>query len=179
MKKVVLASTNPVKQRATLQGFQKMFPDETFEVVNVDVPSEVNAQPMGNEETLAGALNRAWNAVHAVEEADYWVGIEGGIEEQDCELAAFAWIVICTRKRVGKSRTGSFTLPQAVSDLVRQGKELGDADDIVFKRFNSKRANGAVGILTDDAVDRVQLYEPSVIMALIPFKNYELYPDGC
>ena len=59
---------------------------------------------------------------------------------------------------------------------MRQGLELGQADDIVFGRSNSKQANGAVGILTDDVIDRAQLYEPAVIFALIPFKNPDLYP---
>jgi non-canonical (house-cleaning) NTP pyrophosphatase len=33
-----------------------------------------------------------------------------------------------------------------------------------------------VGILTDNAIDRQKLYEPAVVMALIPFKNPDLYP---
>jgi len=61
--------------------------------------------------------------------------------------------------------------------LIRQGKELGEADDIVFGRSNSKQENGAVGLLTDNAIDRAQLYEHAMILALIPFKNEALYPD--
>jgi non-canonical (house-cleaning) NTP pyrophosphatase len=52
---------------------------------------------------------------------------------------------------------------------------LGEADDLVFGRSNSKQANGAVGLLTDDAVTRTTYYVPAVIFALIPFKNAELY----
>jgi len=59
--------------------------------------------------------------------------------------------------------------------LVRQGVELGEADDRIFGRNNSKQQNGAVGLLTGDAVDRAGLYVPAVIFALIPFKNPELY----
>jgi non-canonical (house-cleaning) NTP pyrophosphatase len=58
---------------------------------------------------------------------------------------------------------------------VRQGMELGDADDAVFGRSNSKQANGAVGILTGNVIDRAELYEQAVVLALIPFKNPELY----
>jgi non-canonical (house-cleaning) NTP pyrophosphatase len=41
--------------------------------------------------------------------------------------------------------------------LVESGKELGDADDIVFGKSNSKQQNGAVGILTHDIITRTAL----------------------
>ena len=49
--------------------------------------------------------------------------------------------------------------------------ELGHADDEVFGRDNSKQQNGAIGLLTDDLVDREAYYIHAVIMALVPFKN--------
>jgi inosine/xanthosine triphosphatase len=101
--------------------------------------------------------------------------VEGGIEDQDAQMSTFAWIVIKSKDRTGKGRTGAFYLPQAVANLVRQGKELGEADDLVFGRSNSKQANGAVGILTGDVIDRTELYQQAVILALIPFKNPFLY----
>jgi non-canonical (house-cleaning) NTP pyrophosphatase len=58
---------------------------------------------------------------------------------------------------------------------IHRGRELGDADDIVFGKTNSKQENGAIGILTGDVVDRAQLYEHAVILALVRFKNPELY----
>jgi len=80
--------------------------------------------------------------------------------------------------KIGKGKTGSFFLPQKVAELVRQGMELGEADDIVFGKKNSKQANGAIGILTDDVITRTTYYVPAIIMALIPFKNEELYYDS-
>ena len=58
---------------------------------------------------------------------------------------------------------------------MKEGKELGDANDIVFNRNNSKQKNGAVGILTGDATDRTKYYTEAIILSLIPFKNIELY----
>ena len=77
---------------------------------------------------------------------------------------------------VGTAGADEFFLPEKVAELVRQGVELGEADDRVFSRNNSKQGNGAIGLLTDDAIDREGLYVPAVIFALIPFKNPELYP---
>jgi inosine/xanthosine triphosphatase len=175
MKTIVVASNNPVKIQAALRGFQRLFPDEAFTAQPVSVPSGVSDQPMSSEETRRGALNRAGAARQALPEGDYWVGIEGGVESEDRDLAAFAWIAVLSQDRTGQSRTGTFFLPASVSDLVRQGKELGEADDIVFGRSNSKQDNGAIGILTSDVIDRTDLYEHAVVLALVAFKNPALY----
>jgi non-canonical (house-cleaning) NTP pyrophosphatase len=91
-------------------------------------------------------------------------------------MAAFAWVVIKSSNQEGKARTGTFFLPNEVAKWVRAGKELGEADDLVFNKHNSKQANGAVGLLTDNVTDRTRFYEEAIILALIPFKNPELYP---
>lgn len=175
MKKIVVASKNPVKIAAAIEGFQKMFPHETFEAVGVSASSGVSDQPTSNQETLRGATQRTENAAVEVTEADYWVGIEGGIEENGHDMEVFAWIVIKNSARCGKSRTGTFFLPSKVAELIRQGIELGEADDIVFGRTNSKQGNGAVGLLTDDVIDRTAYYTEAIVLALIPFKNTQLY----
>ena len=90
-------------------------------------------------------------------------------------MTAFAWVYILDKQFHGKSRTATFQLPKAVCDLINQGVELGKADDIVFKRENSKQKGGAVGILTHSLINRVDYYEPAVILALIPFVNPDLY----
>jgi inosine/xanthosine triphosphatase len=134
-------------------------------------------QPFTDEETLLGAQNRAENARLAVPDADYWVGIEGGIEQMAGEMSAFAWIVVFSQTLMGKGRTAAFFLPPKVVDLIRAGKELGEADDIVFKRSNSKQGSGAIGILTGEVLDRAGLYEHGVLMSLVSFRNPELYGD--
>jgi inosine/xanthosine triphosphatase len=174
-KTIIVASTNPVKIRAVQEGFQRMFPDQLFELSGVTAASQVSDQPFSDEDTYRGAHNRAHGAAMLAPQADYWVGIEGGIEEHGQEMAAYAWIVILGRQMTGKSRTGIFYLPPRVAELIRQGKELGEADDIVFGRSNSKQENGAIGLLTGDVIDRVQLYEHAVVLALVPFKNPGLY----
>jgi len=175
MKTIVVASNNPVKMQAVRLGFEIMFPEQGFEFHSIAVPSGVSDQPLSSHETLQGAYNRACAASQAYPQADYWVGIEGGIEAEGEEMAAFAWVVVHTAQITGKGRTGAFFLPPAVVNLIKQGKELGEADDIVFKKNNSKQANGAIGILTGDVIDRTRLYEHAVILALVPFKNPGLY----
>ncbi len=176
VRRVVVASTNPVKINTTQIGFSQMFPDQKFEFVGVSVPSGVSDQPMSEEETLDGAMSRVENVSKIVPEAHYWFGIEGGLKEVRGHIEAFAWIVAKHKDGMfGRGRTGSFFLPHKVAELIRKGKELGEADDIVFGLKNSKQANGAVGILTGDVLTRTTFYVPAVILSLIPFKNKDLY----
>lgn len=175
MPTIIVASKNPVKINATLDSFQQIFPDQSFEMSGVAVPSGVSDQPMTSAETIQGAVNRATNAREAQPDADYWVGIEGGIDDTDVGMQCFAWVVILGRdERIGRGQTAVFYLPIEVADIVRDGMELGHADDKVFGRSNSKQQNGAIGLLTNDAVDRTSYYVQAVIMALVPFKNLTL-----
>ncbi len=166
-----------MKRQATEGGFQRVFPSRAIEVAGVSVPSGVPHQPRSDAETREGAENRAAGARRAHPEADYWVGIEGGIDDGDDGMVAFAWVVVRSSALSGRSRTGTFALPPEVAALVRQGRELGEADDVVFGRSNSKQKEGAVGLLTGGVVDRMRLYEQSVVLALIPFRNAELYRE--
>jgi inosine/xanthosine triphosphatase len=176
MKKIIVASQNPVKIRSTLNAFQAMFADETFEAEGVSSTSGVSEQPATDGETYQGAYNRARHAHKEHPHADFWVGIEGGIEVKGQEMEAFAWVVIIgANDKLGKGRSATFFLPPKVAELIKQGKELGEADDIVFGRTNSKQANGAVGLLTHDVSDRTKYYTEAVVFALIPFRNPEFY----
>jgi len=175
---IIVASLNPVKIQCVRAGFEKMFPQSPYEIKGVSVPSGVSVQPATDAETLLGAKNRAGAARQQLPNADYWVGVEGGIDDDGNEMEAFAWVVVLSRTTMGKARTGAFYLPQVLAELVRQGMELGAADDRVFGRSNSKQENGAIGLLTDDAIDRAGYYEQAVVMAFIPFKNPELYPEA-
>lgn len=174
--KIIVASKNPVKINAVEQAFKKMFKGESFEIAGVSVLSDVSDQPMTDEETYKGAMNRVNNAYLAENYAEYWVGIEGGLEEKNGELEAFAWVIIRSKDdKYGKGRTSTFFLPKKVAELVKQGKELGDASDSVFKEDNSKQKQGTIGLLTDDLINRTKYYIEPTIIALIPFKNPKLY----
>jgi non-canonical (house-cleaning) NTP pyrophosphatase len=52
---------------------------------------------------------------------------------------------------------------------------LGDADDIVTNRVNSKQGGGTVGVLTNNLVTRSLYYEQAVVLALVSHINTEVY----
>lgn len=174
MIRVVVASTNPVKIESARRGIAALY-GET-EALGVEVESGVAAQPFGSEETLRGAINRAQAARTLHPDADFTVGIEGGVEALGSDLLAMAWVVIIDHAgKTGKARSGSFVLPRKIAGLIlEEGLELGDADDRVFGQSDSKRKNGSVGLLTGDVITRADFYTPAVTLALIPFKNPEL-----
>ena len=175
MQIVVVGSQNPVKVLAVQNGFSKMFPELDFEYHTCSVLSGVSDQPSSDQETLQGAANRAINAANMMPEADYWIGIEGGIADFENEMIAYAWIVVKSRYGLGKGRSGTFFLPPTIATLIQEGKELGEADDIIFRRNNTKQNEGAIGLLTGNVINRISLYEHALILALLPFKNTQLY----
>lgn len=174
MKTVIIASKNPIKIEAVKIAFEKMFLQERFEFIGESIPSGVNDQPMSNEEALQGATNRASNAQTQFPDADFWVGLEGGLEKVNGEIESFAWAVIKSKEKMGKARALTFLLPPEITKLINEGKEMFEASNIVFGVNNSQH-NGTVGTLTNDIITRKTDYMETTILALIPFKNPELY----
>ncbi len=177
--RIIVGSQNPVKLEAVSTAFASFFPELSFEVQPVTVPSGVNAQPLSDAETLLGATNRAKAARELGGDADFWLGIEGGLHQSPGEVnsyLSFSWVVVLGRQQTGRGRSASYELPKAICDLIRQGMELGDADDLIFGVSDSKRDSGGVGLLTDGRVTRSQFYAEAVKLALIPFVNPELFP---
>lgn len=172
---VLVASRNPVKLDATRDALAllKRDADVRGEAVTVDVPD----QPMGDDATRAGAAARA----EALPRADLRIGIEGGLcpaPGRPGKLDAMAWVVaLDTAGRRGMARTATFELPPALTKLIREGLELGDADDRVFGHVNNKQAGGTVGTLTHGAITRRTYYAPAIALALLPIVREELY-DG-
>ncbi len=176
MKTVTIASLNPAKIQAIQNGFLSTFPDQDFQWQTCTAASGVSDQPMSDQETYQGAVNRLAAIRLSHPESDFWAAVEGGVMLGGShEMAAFAWIIIQNETHIGKARTASFQLPASVAELVLAGKELGEADDIIFQQSNSKQKNGAVGLLTHDRITRSRLYEQAVSLALIPFLNPHLY----
>ncbi|MGA9572715.1 MAG: inosine/xanthosine triphosphatase [Lysobacterales bacterium] len=168
--KIVVTSFNPVKIEAVRQAFASQFPAFVTEVVPLNVDSGVADQPMSDAETLLGARNRVASARLNIPGADYWVGLEGGLDYFDGYLMAFAWMAVAgPGGRSSETRSVTLPLPPQVQALVEDGLELGEANDRVFSILNSKQAGGAYGLLTGGAMTRESIYTQTLILALIPF----------
>lgn len=126
-KTVIVSSQNPVKIAAARDGFTRMFPDIPFTFRGMSVPSGVADQPITDAETLQGALNRAHNVRELEPTADYWIGIEGGVDDEQktqlggaskrpgASLQSFAWVVVVGREGRQKGAVTTTTGSEADS----------------------------------------------------------------
>ncbi|MFS1420260.1 inosine/xanthosine triphosphatase [Vibrio splendidus] len=172
MKSVIIASLNPAKINAVKSAFLSAFPDTEFDFKGISVPSGVADQPMSNDETYQGAVNRVHNATQAQPDADFYVGLESGIEGK----VTFAWMVVESNGQRGESRSASLMLPPVVLDKLQHANELGDVMDEVFGTDNIKQKGGAIGLLTHNQLSRSSVYSQALILALIPFVNPKHFP---
>jgi inosine/xanthosine triphosphatase len=176
MKIVIVASKNPVKIHAAETALKTLFPNDEFEMNGFSASSGVSNQPMTDEETLQGALNRIEHAKQEHPNADIWIAMEGGLHDYDRGMESLAWMTVENKEgKKGRARTAAYPIPEGIAKLIRTGLELGDADDQFFGTSNSKQAGGLVGLLTDNAMTRVGYYHHALILASIPLIRTELY----
>jgi inosine/xanthosine triphosphatase len=164
---VVVGSTNPVKIAAVAAVLERS--GSRARVRGLAVPSGVRDQPEGDAETIRGATQRARAALEQ-SDADFAIGIEGGVVDEAGAMRTCAWAAVVARDgRVGVGGSLAMTLPDRVATLVRGGMELGHAMDRVSGGRDTKHGAGAVGILTAGLVDRQRAYEALVTYALAQF----------
>ncbi|MBX3083078.1 MAG: inosine/xanthosine triphosphatase [Anaerolineae bacterium] len=170
---VAIGSKNPIKVAAAEGVFKPLFPDVQF--VHLEVPSGVRGQPWGDLETRNGAINRA-RTVQQQADAEFGVGLEGGVLENEIGMFTCAWVAIAARDgRIGIGGGNNVQLPEAVAALVRDGLELGEAMDKLFKTQGLKHREGAIGTFTDGLVTRQDSFMFVLRLALAPFRAAQWY----
>lgn len=177
MRRVIVASTNPVKLAATEAALRQAFPGENFGLRGVAAMPGVPEQPRSDKETLTGALNRVVSARALAPDADFYIGMEGGIEDRDGVLFSFSWIIAesASGKR-GQGRSASYAVPDGIRHLIDEnGLEYGHATDAFFGSTDSKRKGGTIEVLSGGAIDRIEMYRHAAIFALLPFIREDLY----
>lgn len=165
--RIAVGSKNPIKFAATEAVLQRAFSNADF--ILVDVPSGIADQPWGDEETRQGAFNRA-SAALAQGQADFGVGLEGGVTETSVGLMTCAWCAIVDAAgTVGYGGGANILLPTIVAEALRKHGELGPAMDAIVHEHNTKQGRGAIGILTNGLSNRQAAYEQLVALAAAPF----------
>ena len=164
-----------MKIAASRAAFAAVCPGESWTVLAYDIDPGVSSQPMSNAETICGARNRAVGAL-AAGDVDYGVGIESGL--CDIEGAWFSTGCVVVLDRAGREGLFSSLLrpvPPRSMELVRQGMEVGHANDRVFGAEHSKQGTGLIGLLTNDVPTREGVFRDAVISALSRFLHPELF----
>jgi inosine/xanthosine triphosphatase len=170
--RIAVGSTNPAKTTSVRALCEQAFPG--CEVVAVEVPSHVREQPVGTEETSTGARNRAREALGAVSGARLGVGLEGGVDPDGSLINCVAVVEAGGRENLAWGVR--FALPPAIVARVLKGEELGPVMDEVSGRNESRKHQGAVGILSQGLFTRTEMWRGPVACALMPWLSPELYP---
>ena len=89
--RIAVGSTNPVKLESVREAAAQIFEKEAIEVIAVAAESGVPAQPIGDAETMAGASQRAREALAGLPGAEIGIGLEAGIDEIDGRLFTLSW----------------------------------------------------------------------------------------
>ncbi|RXI98599.1 DUF84 family protein [Anaerobacillus alkaliphilus] len=159
--RVAIGSKNPTKV-AAVEGVL----GSSFEIVALDVPSEVSEQPFGDEETIRGAVNRAKACLKSVN-VDFAIGLEGGVTETEYGLMVINWGALVDYKgNVFIASGARAVLPGEVSAEINHGKTLGQAMDVYTKRNGVSKKEGAMGIITNGRLNRDEMFA-HVIKVLI------------
>lgn len=159
---IAIGTKNKAKTAAVENVMKLYVKDAQF--IHLDVESGVSAQPMSNEETRRGAINRAVQA-RLASNAPFAFGLEGGVELVDGMLYCCNWgAVACADGTILSSGGAQFALPQEVAQKVLQGQELGPVMDDFIRKSNTRQYEGAIGIFTNGLVHRKEMFEQIVTL---------------
>lgn len=176
MKKITVGSTNPAKIKAVKMAFEKIWPQESWEVIGVTVSSSVSDQPMSADEAITGARNRARQSLEKTADGIYGVGLEGGLQKIQDKYFETGWAVVVNREGIeGVGSSIKIEVAGELLKLIHSGIELGLAMDKVLGQTNTKHGQGYFGTMTNGIISRSQGYSDGLIAALSKFLHPELY----
>jgi inosine/xanthosine triphosphatase len=162
------------------------------EVAGVEVASGVPEQPVGFEEVVRGAKNRAL-AARASGDCDLGVGIEDGLVEFPIgpadvpgEHVNIGCAAVSDGRRICLGFSSAFAYPPGVTEpAVRDRVPIGDLFDALWRERRhesdaqpSGRTSGNVGKLTAGVLPRSEYARHAVLCALVAFVNPDLYPNA-
>lgn len=159
---IVVGSANRAKIGAVKGAFESL--GIQANVAGAETESGVAAQPFGDEETLAGARNRAIAALKT-RPHDLSIGLEGGVKELDGRLYICNWGALALPDGTVFTAGGAqIALPEEVAAPVRDGGELGPVMEAFTSREDIRQTGGAVGVFTDGTVSRSAMFSHIVML---------------
>jgi inosine/xanthosine triphosphatase len=166
---IFVGSTNPVKINAATIAASETWPEVM--VQGFDVTSGVNEQPITDQETKQGAINRAKQALakglsltttnksHSQPEV-LGMGLEGGVftDEADQMWTTVWGAVVDKNKQTFLGNGARFKVPKLVAQEILAGGEMGPFMADYCQVPSLKTREGLIGIVTNNFVDRTEEY---------------------
>jgi inosine/xanthosine triphosphatase len=171
---VQVGSENPIKIKATKNVLNRFY--RNLSVSSVHVHSGVPDQPIGLEQTIEGAINRAREA--CLPGCDMGIGIESGLLNVPNTISGYVdmqWCAIYDGEKATLGVSSGFEYPPTVIEEVLNGKEVGDVMDEITGVDNLGEKAGAISYLSRGMVNRTVNTEQCVMMAMIPRLNKGIY----
>jgi inosine/xanthosine triphosphatase len=172
--RIVVGSQNPVKISAAQTAICDVLSLKEVECVGINAPSSVAEQPMTSEETKLGAINRIKYCQQHTQ-ADFFVAIEGGVDQFEYGPATFAFVAIANQTHMSIGRSCNLPLPPVIYQALKSGEELGHVMDRLFNTDNVKQKQGAIGLLTNGLATRESVYRQAILLAMAPYLHPDLY----
>lgn len=174
--KIILTSANPVKIQVVQKAIDNLFFNQAINLLSLDL-EEKGAEPFGEDAIISQITSSIQQARQLHPNALYYIGMEGGIIEKDYGTyeAAYAIVEDNTGELKGISQSVSFPVPNQVTELVRTGIPFGKAVDQIFHTQNIKTTKGFIGLLTNNLVDKQDLYYQPTIVAFSKLINQSWY----
>jgi glutamate--cysteine ligase len=187
VRRVRVGSRNEPKLAAVRNALSAYAPD--VDVEGVDVSSGVPDQPVGFDEIIRGAKNRA-AAARASGACDLGVGIEDGLvavaigaAEVSGDHLNIGCAAVSDGRRTSIGFSSAFAYPPGVTEAaVRERAPIGALFDALWRerrretdRRPSGETSGNVGKLTAGVLPRSEYARHAVLCALVAFVNPDLY----
>ncbi|KRE93333.1 hypothetical protein ASG89_07495 [Paenibacillus sp. Soil766] len=139
------------------------------------VPSGVSDQPLTEDETILGAITRAKNVLIAVPDADFGLGLEGGLTYDSIHTQQWYLFSVCAAwdgKQLYVGKGLYFPIPHEIGErLLQGGTELRHIIDELGSTVGSNHKEGAYGLFTNGRITRSDVFRDAVIAALTPFHS--------
>ena len=180
--KINVGTTNKGKIEAVARACEVYDILKNAATVGVPVESGVNAQPIGLNEIIQGAMNRARSAFE-YSVCDLAFGLESGIFPAPHTKSDYFDTCACAIYdgmgfHIGLS--SCFEYPKKMIEMVLgEGKEITEAALALGFSHDEKfrESQGMVGVLTKGKLTRIDYTFQSVQTAMIHLENSEHYPQ--
>ena len=192
---VVLGSKRGPKLRA-LEAVLRELGGEfgLAEIQAHEAESGVRETPLDRAQIMRGAWNRVQAVRALLPDADFWVGMEGGLHIADFgfRIADFQqtaesnppseirspqlsgwlenWACVSDGRRTYFGCGGSIPLPEAIiREVVERGRSLAEVIDQLSGKQDVRSSEGTWGILTGGRITREAVFQRALLNAFAPF----------
>ncbi len=167
-----MGSTNPLK----IQSVKNAAGNIGINVIGHSAPSNVRTQPLSEEETRTGAVNRAKNSLRGTK-AELGIGLEAGVFFLNDQVYLCHWGALVDRNdRVFLTNGPIILLPNEYREKLIAGQSLEEIMHHSTGIESLGKKEGAIGIFTENRLNREQVLTEIARVLLAQYSYYHLFP---